>query len=155
MLKKILIGSVALVVVIAAGAVWAQGARRMMMKQMVTAKVAEAEDLIQATPQQRAQIEKSRDNVIATLQSAHADRKALHDQLVQLWTGDNLTEDALNAIVNQRAQAMQTTAKAIVHEVVQVHAVLTPEQRKTLSDNFKKLHERHQHPKGGFGGPGE
>jgi len=78
--------------------------------------------------------------VIAALQSAHADRKALHDQLVQLWNSDNLTEDALNAIVNQRSQSMQMTAKAIVHEVVQVHAVLTPEQRKTLSDNFKKLH---------------
>jgi len=155
MLKKILIGLGALVVVVAAGAAWAQGARRMMMKQMITAKVAQAEDLIQATPQQRTQIEQSRDNVIAALQSAHADRKALHDQLVQLWNSDNLTEDALNAIVNQRSQSMQMTAKAIVHEVVQVHAVLTPEQRKTLSDNFKKLHERHQHPKGGFGGPGE
>jgi len=32
----------------------------MMMKQMITAKVAQAEDLIQATPQQRTQIEQSR-----------------------------------------------------------------------------------------------
>jgi Spy/CpxP family protein refolding chaperone len=155
MLKKILIGLGALAVVIAAGAAWAQGARRGMMKQMITAKVAKAEDLIQATPQQRTQIDTSRDNVIAALQSAHTDRKALHDQLVQLWNSDNLTEDALNTIVNQRTQAMQTASKAIVHEVVQVHDVLTPEQRKTLADNWQKLGGRHQHPKGGFGGPGE
>jgi Spy/CpxP family protein refolding chaperone len=155
MLKKILIGLGALAVVIAAGAAWAQSARRGMMTQMITSKVTEAENLVQATPDQRVQIEKSRDNVIAALQSAHAGRKAVHDQLVLLWTGDNLTEDALNAIVNQREQATQTVRQAIVHEVALVYNVLTPAQRKTLADNWQKLGRRHQHPKGGFGGPGE
>jgi Spy/CpxP family protein refolding chaperone len=155
MLKKILIGLGALAVVIAAGAAWAQGARRGMMKQMITAKVAQAEDLIQATPQQRTQIETSRDAVIAALQSAHKDRKDAHAQLVNLWLGDKLDPAALNAVVSQRATEMQAVTNAIVQEVVKVHDVLTPEQRKTLADNWQKLGGRHQHPKGGFGGPGE
>lgn len=155
MMKKILIGLGALAVVIAAGAAWAQGARGMMMKQMITAKVAEAEDLIKATPQQRTQIEASRDAVIVALQSAHKDRKDMHDQLVKLWLAEKLDPNELNAVVSQRTTEMQAVANTIVQEVAKVHDVLTPEQRQTLADNFQKLHQRHQHPKGGFGGPGE
>jgi len=155
MMKKILIGLGALAVVIAAGAAWAQGARGMMMKQMITAKVAEAEDLIKATPQQRTQIEASRDAVIAALQSAHKDRKDMHDQLVKLWLAEKLDPNELNAVVSQRTTEIQAVANTIVQEVAKVHDVLTPEQRQTLADNFQKLHQRHQHPKGGFGGPGE
>jgi len=154
-MKKILIGLGALAVVIAAGAAWAQGARGMMMKQMITAKVAEAEDLIKATPQQRTQIEASRDAVIVALQSAHKDRKDMHDQLVKLWLAEKLDPNELNAVVSQRTTEMQAVANTIVQEVAKVHDVLTPEQRQTLADNFQKLHQRHQHPKGGFGGPGE
>jgi len=155
MMKKILIGLGALAVVIAAGAAWAHGARGMMMKQMITAKVAEAEDLIKATPQQRTQIEASRDAVIAALQSAHKDRKDMHDQLVKLWLAEKLDPNQLNAVVSQRTTEMQAVANTIVQEVAKVHDVLTPEQRQTLVDNFQKLHQRHQHPQGGFGGPGE
>ena len=55
MTRKILIGLGALAIVIAAGAAWAHGpGRGFMMKQMIAKRVAEAEDLIQATPQQRA-----------------------------------------------------------------------------------------------------
>jgi len=126
-----------------------------MMKQMITAKVAEAEDLIKATPQQRTQIEASRDAVIAALQSAHKDRKDMHDQLVKLWLAEKLDPNQLNAVVSQRTTEMQAVANTIVQEVAKVHDVLTPEQRQTLADNFQKLHQRHQHPKGGFGGPGE
>ena len=53
MAKKILIALGALALVIGAGAAWAHGpGRHLMMKQMITHRVAEAEDLVQATPQQ-------------------------------------------------------------------------------------------------------
>jgi Spy/CpxP family protein refolding chaperone len=158
-MKRILIGFGALVVVVAAGAAWAQGARQgarqMVMKQVITAKVAEAEDLIQATPEQRTQIEKSRDAVIAAFQAARKDHKDMHDQLVKLWTADKLSESDLNTLAAQRAQDMQAVASVVAHELAQVHDALTPAQRQTLVDKLPQLRQHHQHPKGGFGGPGE
>jgi len=159
MTRKILIGLGALALVIAAGAAWAQGpGRGFMMKQMISKRVAEAEDLVQATPQQRAQIEKSRDNVLAALEARHKVRGQTHQQLMTLLTADKLNPDDLYAIANQRAQDIQDLAKVIVPEIVAVHDVLTPEQRATLAAKAKELrqkHQQHHQHQGGFGGPGE
>jgi Spy/CpxP family protein refolding chaperone len=156
MTRKILIGLGALAVVIAAGAAWAQGpGRGFMMKQMISKRVADAEDLVQATPQQRAQIEKSRDTVLAAFEARHKDRGQTHQKLMTLLTADKLNQDDLYAIANQHAQDIQEMAKVIVPEIVAVHDVLTPEQRATLAAKAKELRQNHHQHKGGFGGPGE
>lgn len=156
MTRKMLIGLGLGAVVIAAGAAWAQGGgRRLMMKQMITKRVAEAEDLIQATPQQRAQIEQSRDTILGALEARHQDRRQTHQQLVALLTRDKLTEDDLYKVANQHADEIQALAKVIVPEIVKVHDVLTPAQRQKLADKAKEMRQQHQQHKGGFGGPGD
>jgi Spy/CpxP family protein refolding chaperone len=156
MTRKILIGLGALAVVIAAGAAWAHGpGRGVMMKQMISNRVAEAEDLIQATPQQRAQIETSRDIVIGALESRHKDPGQPHQHLMKLLTADTLNPDDLYAMANQRAQDIKDLAQVIVPQIVAVHDVLTPEQRATLAAKAQELRQKHHQHKGGFGGPGE
>ena len=74
MTKKILIGVGALALLIAAGAAWAHGpGRRFMTKQMISKHVAEAEDLVQATPDQRAKIDASVNNIVSILQETGTD----------------------------------------------------------------------------------
>jgi Spy/CpxP family protein refolding chaperone len=159
MTRKILIGLGALALVIAAGAAWAQGpGRGFMMKQMISKRVAEAEDWIQATPQQRAQIEKSRDTIIEALQAGHSKRSDLHANLVALLTGNDLQPEALYALLDQHTAEVQDLAHQIVPEIVKVHDVLTPEQRATLAAKAKEMrqkHQQHHRHQGGFGGPGE
>ena len=83
MIKKILIGLGALALVVAAGAAWAHGpGRHLMMKQMIDKRVAEAEDLIQATPDQRAQIEASKNAIVTALQQNAQARRQQHQDLV-------------------------------------------------------------------------
>jgi Spy/CpxP family protein refolding chaperone len=156
MTRKILIGLGALAVVIAAGAAWAHGpGRGFMMKQMIAKRVAEAEDLIQATPQQRAQIEKSRDTIIGALETRHKDRGQTHQKLMALLTAETLNPNDLYAIADQHAQDIKDLAQVIVPQIVAVHDVLTPAQRTTLAQKAKELRQKHQEHKGGFGGPGE
>jgi Spy/CpxP family protein refolding chaperone len=157
MTKKILIGVGALAALIAAGAAWAHGpGRGMMMKQMITRHIAEAEDYIQATPPQRAQIEQSRDTILSALQSMHKDRGQTHQQLTQLLTADTLKAEDLYKIADQHAADIQAMAKVIVPEIVKVHDVLTPAQRQKLAQRAQEMRQKHQHaPQGGFGGPGE
>jgi Spy/CpxP family protein refolding chaperone len=158
MMKKILIGLGALALLVAAGAAWARGpGRGVMMKQMIDSRVAQAEDLIQATPQQRAQIDQSKETIVAALQKGHQDRRATHQKLVTMLTADSLAEKDLYAIADQHVAEMQQLAKVIVPEIVKVHDVLTPAQRKTLAAKAQELRQKHQQhqQQGGFGGPGE
>ncbi len=156
MAKKILIGLGALALVIGAGAAWAHGpGRHLMMKQMIDKRVAEAEDLIQATPDQRAQIEKSKNAIVTALQQSAQARRQEHQDLVTLLTSPTLDEAKLQSIADAHVAQVKTIASVIVDQIKTVHAVLTPDQLKTLATKAQELQQKHQQHKGGFGGPNE
>ncbi len=117
---------------------------------------AHGRDAIQATPQQRAQIEQSRDTILNALQARRQNgQQQTHQKLMQLLTADKLNPDDLYAIADQHAQAMQDMAKVIVPEIVKVHDILTPAQRQMLAQKAQEMRQHHQQHQGGFGGPGE
>jgi Spy/CpxP family protein refolding chaperone len=155
MAKKMLIGVGALALVVAAGAAWAHGrGGRFMMKQMITQRIAEAEDYIQATPQQRTQIEQSRDVILNALQANAQARRGSHQNIVAMLTSPTLTEDQLRAVANDHVTQMQKLADVIIPEVKKVHDVLTPDQLNKLAQKAQQMHQKHEQ-KGGFGGPGQ
>src|SRR5215470_11066285 len=101
MTKRILFALGALAILVGAGA-WAHGrAGRHNMQQMISNRVAAMEKLVQANPQQVAQIEESKNNVLNALQARKADRQQYHQQLMQLLTADKLNPDDLYAFANQ------------------------------------------------------
>jgi Spy/CpxP family protein refolding chaperone len=155
-MKKILIGGGALALLIAAGAAWAHGrGGRFMMKQMIAQRIAEAEDLIQATPQQRTQIEQSRDVILNALQSNAQARHGSHQNIVAILTSPTLTEDQLRAVANDHVAQMQKLADVIIPEIKKVHDVLTPDQLNKLAQKAQQMRQKHQQNQGGFGGPGQ
>jgi Spy/CpxP family protein refolding chaperone len=156
MAKKMLIGVGALALVVAAGAAWAHGrGGRFMMKQMITQRIAEAEDYIQATPQQRTQIEQSRDVILSALQANAQARRGSHQNIVAMLTSPTLTEDQLRAVANDHVTQMQKLADVIIPEVKKVHDVLTPDQLNKLAQKAQQMRQKHQQNQGGFGGPGQ
>ncbi len=148
MTKTILVSVGILAVVVAAGAAWAQkrGGHHM-MKHMISARIEEAEDFIEATPQQRAVIEQARDEVLKGFET-RMKNKETHAQIAALLAQDKLDVDGLNRIADQRADDVRQMGHLVVAEVAKVHAVLTPEQRTKLLQRFKERHGDH----GGFGG---
>jgi Spy/CpxP family protein refolding chaperone len=155
-MKRIMIALGALAILVGAGA-WAHGRAGRNMQQMITKRVAAMEDLIKATPQQRAQIEQSRDTILNALQARRQQKgqQQTHEKLMQLLTADKVNPNDLYAVANRHAQAIQDMAKVIVPEIVKVHDVLTPAQRQTLAQKAQEMRQRHQEHQGGFGGPGE
>ena len=155
MTKRIVIALGALAILVGAGA-WAHGrAGRFNMEQMISNRVAALEKTVQANPQQVAQIEQSKNNILNALKAKKGTRQQTHQQMMQLLTSDKLNPDDLYAIANQRAQDIQDLAKVIVPEIVKVHDVLSPAQRQILAQKAQEMRERHQQHQGGFGGPGE
>jgi hypothetical protein len=157
MTKKILIGLGALALVVAAGAAWAHGpGRHLMMKQMIDKRVAEAEDLIQATPDQRTQIEASKNAIVAALQQNKQAGRQQHQDLVALLTTPGLTAPQLHDRVVAHLAQMQTLADTkIIPELVKVNSMLTQEQLSKLAAKAQEVHQKHMQHKGGFGGPAE
>jgi Spy/CpxP family protein refolding chaperone len=160
MKKGLLIGATALVVLGSVGAAaWAamgpgphgHGSMRM-MKHMISARIEDAEDLIQATPAQRTQIEQSKEAILGAFEAKAKGRAQNHGQVVALLTADTLDTKALYALANQHAQDVKDMAAVIIPEIQKIHDVLTPAQRKQLADHAKQMHQGHGGP-GGFGGP--
>jgi len=150
---KILIG---LAVLIGAGAAVAAGlqAHRMaMMKHMVSARIEEAEDYIDATPQQRVAIEQSKPVVFKAFAAKAQSRQADHDKLIDALTADQFDANSLYAFADQRAQDIQDMAKVIVPELQKIHDQLTPAQRQKLAQKAQEMQQKHMQR--GFGGPPE
>jgi len=157
MKKGMLIGAGALLVLAGAGAAWAQmgphrGGMRM-MKHMISSRIEDAEDLVQATPQQRQQIEQSKEVILGALEAKAKTRGASRPNIAAILTADKLDTDALYALANQHAQDIQDMAKVIVPEIQKIHDTLTPAQRQKLADHIQQMHQNHHG--GGFGGPPE
>jgi Spy/CpxP family protein refolding chaperone len=146
--KAILVSAGILAAVVAAGAAWAQkrGGHHM-MKHMIAARIEEAEDYVQATPQQRAVIDQARDEVLKAFET-RMKNKETHAQVAGLLAQEKLDVDSLDRIADQRADDVREMGHLVVAQVAKVHAVLTPEQRQKLLQRFKERHGEH----GGFGG---
>jgi Spy/CpxP family protein refolding chaperone len=158
MKTKMLVGVGALAaVVLGVGAAWAAGGHHHHgfagMENMISARIAKLEDAVNATPEQRAQIDQSKQTVLNALKERAQNRRQNHGQLMQMLTADKLDTNALYAMANQHAQEIQDLAKVIVPEIQKVHDVLTPQQRQMLAQKVQQMHEHHQ--QGGFGGPNE
>jgi Spy/CpxP family protein refolding chaperone len=158
MKKKILIGVGALaVVVVGVGAAYAAAGHHGhgvgMMEKMISARIAKAEDLIEATPQQRQTIEQSKQIIFTALEAKAKNRRQNHVNMVQLLTADTLDTTKLYAMANQHAQDLTDMANVIVPEIQKIHDALTPQQRQILAKKAQEMHQNHE--QGGFGGPNE
>ena len=144
-MKKALIGIGALGIVAAAGAAWAGsgGGHHRMMNHMITARVEQAEDLIDATPQQRQVIDAAKDSIISQISARMEQKKGQHAQILAALTADNLDTAKLYAVADQHAEEIRAMAKLIVPEIQKVHDVLTPAQRQKLAAKIKEHHGDH------------
>jgi Spy/CpxP family protein refolding chaperone len=122
------------------------------MKHMISAHIEEMEDYINATPDQRAVIEQSKETIFKALQAKMQAKQQNHAQVVALLTSPKLDPAALYAVADQHAQDIKDLAQVIVPEIQKVHDTLTADQLQKLADKAKQMHDHHQ---GGFGGPGE
>jgi len=176
----------ALVAVVGAGAAYAHGrfghGGPGFMKAQMEKRIAEAEDFVAATPEQRKVIDGARDSIETKMQAHFEARRAemkaqqgaqkgppadIHD-MVRLLAQDKIDEAALYAAIDAKAEEMKSMARELVPEIVKAHDALTPAQRQKLADRATQrraqMHERWQQhgqgagapdERGGFGGPAQ
>ena len=144
MTKTLWIAGGAVAAVLVAGAAYAAMGpmHGRMMHHMISERIDDALDYIDATPQQRAVVEQSKETILGAIQARMQSHKGEHAKMVDLLTADNLDTNALYAIADQKASDIKDLAKVIVPEIQKIHDTLTPAQRQKLAARIKARHQR-------------
>jgi Spy/CpxP family protein refolding chaperone len=121
------------------------GFRPAIMRRMVTAEIDEVLDRAQVTSEQRARIYAARDRVFATMDAERAQRGPHMEEALRLFEADQPDRAALEAL-HTDAEAARARVREAVHDaIVEVHGVLTPTQRRVVTDYVRAHRPEHRH----------
>ncbi len=89
---------------------------------------------IEATPEQRARIEAIRDRLVAERPKRGGDR----GELLELWKQESPDAAAIHAKLDQKFEEQRAFAGKVADALIEVHGVLTPEQRVKVAAMMEK-----------------
>ena len=112
------------------------------MAEFVTERVDDALDDVDATPEQRERIHAVKDRMLARAKELHGDRAAVRATILEAWKAEAPEAAKLHALVDERADALRALAHEAVDAGVEVHGVLTPEQRAKLAEKAERRMHR-------------
>jgi protein CpxP len=141
-MKKILFSALALVAVLAGAAGLTAFRHHRDPAAFVDARVAKLLDEVNATDAQRTQINAIKDKLVADLKTVRASHQGLHDEFLAQWQADRPDQAKVHALIADRATAMKGFADEVADALLQVHDILTPEQRATLAQKVKEHHQQ-------------
>lgn len=103
-------------------------------------------DAVKATPEQRAQIQKIMEGARTDLQAQREAGQALRGQLMQTMAQPNIDANAVEQLRQKMLAQHDQVSKRRMQAMVDAARVLTPEQRKQLSERMgqrRDMMERH------------
>jgi len=103
----------------------------------VTDRVDDGLDDLDATPEQRQRIHAVKDRLLAEGMKLRGTRGETHREILAQWDSAQPDAARLHALVDARIEEVRAIAHQGVDAAVEVHGVLTPEQRARVS---RKLH---------------
>jgi protein CpxP len=111
-------------------------------------------DQVNATAEQRSQIEQIMQAARTDLQAQHDSARALREQAMQLFTQPTVDANAAEALRQQMLTQHDRASQRTMQAMLEVSRVLTPEQRQQLAEQMKKRaaamqqHRHERQPKG-------
>lgn len=109
----------------------------------VTARVDDALDDLDATPAQRTQLHAIKERMLQRTQSLRDGRTATHDILLAEWTAEKVDRARVHALIDARAAELQALAHEAADAAIEVHDLLTPEQRAKLAKKAERMRRWH------------
>ncbi len=107
---------------------------------LVTDRVNDVLDDLDATPDQRTRIDAVKDRLLADAQKARAGHEEVHAALLGEWKADAPDAKKLHALVDERIEALRGMAHEAVDAGVEVHGILTPAQREKVAKKAERWH---------------
>jgi Spy/CpxP family protein refolding chaperone len=141
-MKKIVLASVASLAIVGLLAGFAQHQMRNPKRQyeFISVKVNKLLDEIKATDAQRAQVNQMKDELWQQGQGMHQTHRQLMEELLSQWGADQVDAAKVHALVNEKIDGLRAFADKAVDDSIQLHDLLTPEQRAKLQEEIQKHH---------------
>ena len=98
-------------------------------------------DRLNATPDQRTRIQKLKDNLVQKALPLRRAHRKLEKQLRAEWTGPSPDRRAIHAAVDREVDRLRTLAHLAADRAVDLHAILTAEQRADLVRFIDQMHQ--------------
>ena len=108
------------------------------MEAFVTHRVDDLLDDVHATDAQRQQILAIKDKLVADLKTLRASHQDVHKQFLAQWQADRPDAASIHALIDQRASAMKGFADEVADAMIQVHGILTPDQRAQITKKMQR-----------------
>jgi protein CpxP len=101
-------------------------------------------DRVNATPEQRAQIKQILDKNAGEMRAQHEAGRALRDQAMALFAQPTVDANAVEALRQKQLAAHDAASRRVMTAMLEVSAVLTPEQRKQMAEQMTQRREMMQ-----------
>ena len=112
------------------------------MEKFINWRVEEELEDLDATPAQTQKINAIKDRLLAEGKERHAGNEKARAEAMAQWNQDSPDKARVHALVDERVEDMKAFAHKVADAALEVHAILTPEQRKQMST---KVEERKNH----------
>lgn len=122
---------------------WGHHPRAAIMKRIVNAHIDEVLDDAKVNQAQRNTVYAARDRVFNAVESHMRDRKSHTEEVLQLFEADRVEQDKITALRSRRTAEMQQLGDVITQALVEVHDVLTPQQRRVVTDHVRSFRNSH------------
>ncbi len=110
-------------------------------------------DAVNATPEQRTQIKQITQAARAELRAQHEAGRGLREQGAALFAQPTVDARAAEALRQQMLAQHDQVSKRMLQAMLDVSAVLTPEQRKTLAERMAQRRSMMEHHRAGHAAP--
>jgi len=94
---------------------------------------------------QRAQLDGIKDEFLAKAKEMHAQKEAMHAELVAELRKEDINQENLKGLIAQKRAQMDEIINLAMIRLVEFHKTLSPEQREKLVAKLEYFHEKHQH----------
>ncbi len=91
---------------------------------------------------QRIVMNKIKEDIIEKHKELHADKGDMHNKAFELATKETLTKADLEAAFGDKADKIMEMKDFMMEKIVEFHAILTPEQKKTVAEKMEKFHDK-------------
>ncbi len=106
-------------------------------------------DQIDATPEQRAQITAIKDRLVASHEARmQGDRQQHKQEMVEFWRQNNPNPAEIRARIDEKFEQRKAAAYEMADAMIEVHRILTPEQRAEVAQMMEKKFEKKEMRRG-------
>lgn len=113
------------------------------VNELATDRVDDFLDDVDATPEQRTQVMAIKDRLVPEGIELGKGMRAGHQEAFDILAADSPDATRLHALVDQRVDALRAFGHKLADAALELHGILTPEQRQEVETRVQKRMERY------------